>query len=384
LYFLAALSAAAGLALTGTVRADEFDEVKAAESLKAQKALRDVSVLLAEARRAEANNPDRARTLLNQARYRLSEADGLPARDRSALDRQITNALRSVEATVREREAAAKAAAEREALRKREEERRRDLEAQRKQNGSYGKAQGMIETGKGVLSTYDKLRQRKEGAVIAIDRDVQETAANNTPGPRSQALQEWLDRYRPRGVKLTAREKGLLRMLNTTLPVNFENTPLKEAITFVHDKTGIDIFVDESSLKDADIEYDAPVTLKASGLHTRTVLKTVLAGHGLTFIIKEGALHVMTPEKAKQFMIARAYPVADLLPTPNPNLPQAVYRAQAIQSARGLINLITTTMDPAGWQANGGAGTILFNPTSMTLVIRQTAEFHYQMGGFLK
>jgi hypothetical protein len=242
----------------------------------------------------------------------------------------------------------------------------------------------MIKTGKGALKAYDQLRRQREGGVLAIDRDVLQSATDNTPRPPSKALRDWQNLYRPRGMKLSPKEVGLVRMLNSTLSVNFDKMPLKDAIAYLQEKTDINIFVDEGSLRDASVEYEDPVTFKANGAQVRSILKAVLADKGLTFIIKEAALHVMTPEKAKQFMITRTYPVRDLFATPNPNLPSSVHRVQAILEARELMRLIVTTMDPPSWQANGGTATISYNPTSGSLIIRQSAEFHYQMGGYLK
>jgi hypothetical protein len=48
-----------------------------------------------------------------------------------------------------------------------------------------------------------------------------------------------------------------------------------------------------------------------------------------------------------------------------------------------LMDLIVNTVEPASWQVNGGWGTISFHEPSMSLLIRQTAEFHYQMGNGL-
>src|SRR5262249_386774 len=206
--------------------------------------------------------------------------------------------------------------------------------AKRKDNGSHAKAEEMIKTGKGALSAYDQLRRQRERGVLAVDRDVLESATDNTPRPPTKALRDWQNRYPPRRIKPTPQQGGLVRMLNSTLSVNFDKIPLKDAIAYLQEKTDINIFVDESSLRDATVEYDDPVTFKAKGAQVRTILKAVLADKGLTFIIKEASLHVMTPEKAKQFMITRTYPIQDLLPTPNPNLPSSVHRVQAILGAR--------------------------------------------------
>src|SRR5262249_10554890 len=151
----------------------------------------------------------------------------------------------------------------------------------------HAKAEEMIKTGKGALSAYDQLRRQRERGVLAVDRDVLEAATDNTPRPPSKGLRDWENRHRPRGINLRPKEVGLVRMLNSTLSVNFDKMSLKDAIAYLQEKTDINIFVDESSLRDATVEYDDPVTFKAKGAQVRTILKAVLADKGLTFIIKE-------------------------------------------------------------------------------------------------
>jgi hypothetical protein len=377
---LAAFCAAAGLALASTAWADDIDDYTASAAVKAQKALREVKGLIAAARKLEASNPTQARGLLKEARYQLDAATGIPARDRTALQQQIRTALASVEAAIRERNSEAEAAADRELQKKRAEAQRRELEAQKKQNGPYGKARDMTGTGKKALTAYDKLRKMREAGFRDFDAGTLKSASQVTEDRFPKGFKEITDRRKP---KLTKAEDHLLTMLKSPMTVDFDKMSLKDVIGYLHDKTNINIFVDEESLKEANIEYDDPVSFKARNAEVKTILKTVLAKKGLTYIIKEAAVHVMTPEKAKQFVVTRAYPVADLMPTPNPNLPPAVYRMQMLQGARELIAMIVSTVDPPSWQENGGTGTITINPTDMTLVIRQTAEFHSKFGKIL-
>ena len=52
-----------------------------------------------------------------------------------------------------------------------------------------------------------------------------------------------------------------------------------------------------------------------------------------------------------------------------------------IQTVNQLINTITQTVDPQSWQVNNpdAVGTIAFNPATMSLTIKQTAEIHYSI-----
>jgi hypothetical protein len=240
----------------------------------------------------------------------------------------------------------------------------------------------MIKNGKAILSQYDKLRQRREDGIVATTREVYESNSQMTEKRFDKARSEWLDKYRPT-TKLTAKEKELLKMLNSTLSVAWDKKPLKDAIEFIQDKTNLNILMDEGSLKEVNVEYDDPVTLKGNKLPVRMILKKILADKGLTYIIKDACLHVMTPDKAKQYQVARAYPVGDLLPVFMPQAGPFFNRARMYEGVQQLMDLIVNTVEPASWQVNGGWGTMSFHEPSMSLVIRQTAEFHYQMGGGL-
>src|SRR5262249_17371567 len=154
-------------------------------------------------------------------------------------------------------------------------------------------------------------------------------------------------------------------------------------IDYLMEKTGQTIVLDPDSLKEAMVEYDDPVTFKGKKLTVRTILKKVLADRGLTYIIQEGTIQVVTPQRARETLVTRAYPVGDLASSLDMRFPPLVRRLQMLQNVAQLIDLIQNTVEPSSWQANGGLGTISFYEPTMSLVIRQTAEMHYQLGGAL-
>ena len=49
-----------------------------------------------------------------------------------------------------------------------------------------------------------------------------------------------------------------------------------------------------------------------------------------------------------------------------------------------LIELITSTVAPASWDSNGGAGSIAPFDTNLTLVVSQTQEIHEQIADLLQ
>jgi hypothetical protein len=379
-FLLAAFCAAAGLTLAGSGRAGDLDRFEKKQAVLNQKTIREVRNVISEARKQESKDPSRAKTLLQKARTQLDNAADLPKTDRTDLERQIRTALASVEATIREQGNQARADADRAFQKQSERAKRSELEAQNKQNGAYGKAESMIKSGNATLGQYGKLKLQREGGIVNTTLEVYKS---NAQMEEKRITAAFIAAGKNRGQKLSDAEKQLLKMLNSTLSVTWNKTPLKEAVEYIQEKTNLNILVDEASLRDANVEYDDPVTLKGKKLPVRMILKKILADKGLTYIIKDACLHVMTPEKAQKYTVTRAYGVADLLPVFMPQMGQFVNRVRMYQGVQQMMDLIVNTVEPASWQVNGGWGTISFHEPSMSLLIRQTAEFHYQMGNGL-
>jgi hypothetical protein len=113
----------------------------------------------------------------------------------------------------------------------------------------------------------------------------------------------------------------------------------------------------------------------------RTALKKILGDKGLTYIIKEGNIQVMTPKKASEYTVVRTYTISDLV-TPDPRLNffnPYMAQFQKIQAGNQIVALIQNTIEPSYWQPNG-PGTIIFEPTTGALIVRASAELHYQLG----
>jgi hypothetical protein len=84
-------------------------------------------------------------------------------------------------------------------------------------------------------------------------------------------------------------------------------------------------------------------------------------------------------------MTVRSYPISDLVEGSfGQQFGPFVARAQMLNNAQNLINLIQNSVDPSIWQANGGGGSITFYEPTRTLIIRAPTEFHYQFGGLGK
>ncbi len=186
--------------------------------------------------------------------------------------------------------------------------------------------------------------------------------------------------YANKGRYLTKEEKAILKALDSTMAPNFDKTGFKDVIEYLHDKTKAPIILNENSLKEAMVEYDDQVTFKLkTKVAVRTILRKVLNERGLTYIIKGGAIQVVTIQEARTTLEKRIYPISDLVDPglANPYLRPAVMQ----QTAQFLILLIQNTVDPEIWNSGQPEGpSITYSPNPPTLIVRAPAELHMQYG----
>jgi len=204
------------------------------------------------------------------------------------------------------------------------------------------------------------------------------------------------------------------RALDRPLPeVRFNATPLSDVLDFLADATNSNMAVDWKALDAAHVAKDAPITLRMSAdVPLHKVLNMVLnqaAGNGVcTFYVSDGVIEVTSQEASDKVLISRVYPIQDLLFQPtdfNSGVSLSLQNASQGQSAGGgsgggggggggggngsgngqglfnstsssssgtsaaasqteraqeIIKLITDTVKPELWQANGGTATISF------------------------
>jgi hypothetical protein len=355
--------------LVGQVRADDLDRIKAQSDIKAQKLIADVNSALAQSRTLE---PAEARELLRRVLGRLEDDLTLSERQRSTLLQQVRLRLQSVITAARAQEQAEEAAAKKELARYSEDKRPSSGgERQGKQQSPSDTAKDFYKTAKDRLDTAKELRNKTAKNRLDTQAEIDKSAAQMM---EQRITPRFLAATERRQQKLTAKEKALLKMLNSTLSVDFKDTAFNEAIEYLQEKTGQPIIIDEGSLKEANIESNEPVTFKIRKATVRTILKKILADKGLTYVIKEASILVVTPQKAREMMVVRTYPIGDLMGSPNPLFDP--FGFQQLAAVNSLISVIKSTIDPSIWEQGGS---ITFFPPG-SLIIRGPAEMHYQMG----
>jgi hypothetical protein len=175
---------------------------------------------------------------------------------------------------------------------------------------------------------------------------------------------------------MTDKEKAIFRALNSTITVRFKDSRFDDVIEYIRVATGLPITLDKETMKDANVRYDSTVSGNMKGVSARFLLRKVLADVGLTFIIRNEVVEVVTPQFAKTLLITRTYYVGDLS--------ECACGLFSPEQANMFMNMIQTSIDPKSWKGNGGDGTITYNPDTRSVTIKQSAEFHGVLAGGLR
>ena len=95
--------------------------------------------------------------------------------------------------------------------------------------------------------------------------------------------------------------------------LDFTEEPLESVVNFLQDEYDIPIQLDTPSLEDAGLTVDEPVTVNLKNITLRSALRLMLKRMQLTYVIRDEVLMITTPEEAEADLIAKVYPVADLV-----------------------------------------------------------------------
>ncbi len=227
----------------------------------------------------------------------------------------------------------------------------------------------------------DRLRNgdRFRGVMSSVDESA-------VPESRDYKLpKNWaeLSQKRTAGVKMTAKEKAIMKALAAPISVEYDKNSFQEVLDHLRKATGLDIVADKRAMDEMGVTYDSQITLKLR-TSTRTVLKRVLSELNLAYVIKDEAIQITSRERAAQMTTTRAYYVGDLASVVDLRFGPLLNQLQMIENVNRLITMIKQEVDPRSWRDNNpdAPGTIVFDPITMSIVVKQTAEVHFLMGGF--
>jgi hypothetical protein len=111
-------------------------------------------------------------------------------------------------------------------------------------------------------------------------------------------------------------EKRIYDALDKTVDsLNFQETPLRDVISQLRDKFGIEIVPDTKAFEDAGLDLDSTVvTQNVANVSLRSALRLILGTVDLTYLVKDEVLRITTRDRAAETLITKVYPVGDLLP----------------------------------------------------------------------
>ena len=171
----------------------------------------------------------------------------------------------------------------------------------------------------------------------------------------------------------TAVEERIYRTLEDRTECDFTDTPLVNVVDHFRSTHQIDIQLDNKSLQDEAVDTSAPITRHLKGVKLKSGLRTILRDLNLTFIVQNEALWITTLTTADAVSEIRTYPVSDLLGG-RPDSPNYA----------SLIIIITSTVEPATWDENGGPGSIQPFHQNKLLVVAQTQQVHEELAELLR
>ncbi len=148
-------------------------------------------------------------------------------------------------------------------------------------------------------------------------------------------LSERRDRLVAEEQSLSPEDIATQQLLERRLPeIRFERVSLEDAIDFLRDLTGANIYVNWGALQAATIDTSTPVTARLRDVRLSKALQVILQDAGsvpvprvqLDYTVEDGVITISTAEDLAQnaVFIPRTYDLNDLLLTPQPiNRPDA-------------------------------------------------------------
>lgn len=391
---LALLLAVPTLAQTG---GDALDEARKRQEVAAQALEQEIAALIAEAER-HWSDPAKSVPLLEKALEKLGPASPLSIARSADLKNRIQERIKAIKAGQPKKEELPTASPksfstvqqqeikqELDLIRKLQDEKKFD-EANQVANRLFAKYPALVAADQAQATTTmgnvvrdgEQVQRDKARGFNDNMREIDKSSIPPSGDIQYPSKEDW-KRISERAKKLaeknnpmTPREREILKKLDmlTRNPTRFKEAPLNEVITFLEQELGLPIVLPRTTLQEMNLEYNTPVTVNLPNQVTRrTVLRTVLADLGLTYIVKNEMIQIVSQARANQEQVTRVLAVDSLLFGQNGWNPQ------------GLIDFIQANVEPASWKSGGGQGTITYYAAGRCLIIRNSAEVISKLDG---
>lgn len=206
---------------------------------------------------------------------------------------------------------------------------------------------------------------------------------------------DWKEKTERRKPKLNPKLKAVLAALRTPVEIDRTAAPLSDVLKAISTAMKQPIILDKATMQDAGIDSSTATTVSpGTTVSARTALKMALANHGLTYVIRDNTIQVVTRDKAASMMETRVYYIGDLITplgggfagVPGHSAIPKTDPEQVKRNVETLIEQIKKSIDPASWRGgpSDGKGEITYSAASMALIVKASAEVHGMMANTLE
>jgi len=186
---------------------------------------------------------------------------------------------------------------------------------------------------------------------------------------------------KPAAKATTARITGkaaIRQALEQKIDVNFDKTPLKDALDALSEKLHVAIHPVYKSLDDVCVTHDTPVTFEQTQVTGVKALGAILVPLELDWRVEEQCLLVTSDVLGDSMLENVIYDVTDLVLVQDP-------AGEWADNFEPLVNAVRNGVCPRTWGNEGYGGTVtpLSLPISALLVVSQSREVHEEVKQFL-
>jgi hypothetical protein len=192
---------------------------------------------------------------------------------------------------------------------------------------------------------------------------------------------DWVERSKRRStIKMTDMERQIMKSLQSTITVEYEGEKFQDVLDHLRKLTGLPLSADRRALEEMGVSYETPINLRLTS-SSRSVLKKMLGSLGLAYVIKDETVIITSQERASNMTVTKAYYIGDLAGVIGFNMDPVTSQLAMVERVNNIINTITNKVDRGTWNVNNpdAPGSITFDPLTMSLIVKQSAEFHFMM-----
>lgn len=182
---------------------------------------------------------------------------------------------------------------------------------------------------------------------------------------------------------------GPEKLLTRRVEISVEDMQFGAFVKRLSDQSGVPVELDVNALKAIGIMHDQLVAIQVKDITLLSALRRMLQSLDptLRLICDEEVVTITTAEMAVERLITKVYQVDDLAEPPRKQIRILHGKAEPLELKEGplesLVELISQTINPASWNAEGGPANINC-VGDQSLVVTQTWEEQQQVAAMLE